>query len=101
MRELWQIRANFGIWATWVIMATFRHQLSDRSDRSKKVHIGGGPGLYDVPKISWRLVKVGPMAMAMANVGHSGPDLAEILLRDLEVPQLCMLKVWWKLTDNW
>ena len=41
------------------------------------------------------------MAMTMANVGHSDPDLAEILLCGLEVPQLCMLKVWWKLTDNW
>ena len=98
MREFWLIWANFGIWATWVMMATSGHQLSDRS---KKVHIGGGSGLVDVPKISWRLVKVGPMAMAMANVGHSGPDLAEILLRDLRVPQLCMLKIWWKLTENW
>ena len=65
------------------------------------MHIGGGPGLDDVPKILWRLVKVGPMAMAMANVGYSGPDLAEILLRGLGVPQLCLLRIWWKLTDNW
>ena len=79
------------------MMATSGHQLSDRS---QKVYIGGGPGLVDVLKISWRVVKVGLNGHG-ANVGHSGPDLAEILLRGLGVPQLCMLKIWWKLTDNW
>ena len=92
------ILANIEPWSPWPMMATVGH---GSFDQSKRVHIGGGPGLVGVPKISWRLVKVGPMVMAMANVGHSGPDLAEILLRGLGVPQLCILKIWWKLTDNW